>query len=393
MPSRTPRAVASTAPRTTRRFSLDDVLARRLATQRLTGPALRNPASVVRELVCVQAQDAPLSRYSIGLRSGRTDAEVRAVIDAGEIVRTHILRPTWHYVSAKDLRWILELTSTKQEAGLAARHRQLGIDEALIDRTMDLLRERLNGRNFATRTELGISFAERRLVDRGHDLFGQRVGHLLMIAEFRALICSGPMIGNDHSYALVDDVVPRTRSMDREEAICELVKRFVASHGPVDIRDIVRWSRLTQAEIMGAIGRADGRIVASEVGEDTLWFVRRDRRTPTRPHRALLLSRFDEAYLTYLRSGFPRPADHPGGHAAERFAEAGGGPVICDLRDVGTWKRTVKGPVVHVSLSLARAVDADQRDAIEAAADRLADFTGLEGRISYADVGRTSGQV
>ncbi len=363
--------------------ALDDVLARRLATQRLTGRALERPADVVRELVCVQAQDAPLSRYSIALRTSGGDASVRAAIDAGEIVRTHILRPTWHYVASEDLRWVLELTSAKVESGLAGRHRQLGLDASLIGRGMALLDERLRGRRFATRRDLGPWLAERGPFARDHELFGQRVGHLLMISELRGLICSGPLIDGQHSYALLDEVVAPARPVEREDALRELVLRFVASHGPVAIKDLVRWARLTQAEIKRALETLDDRVDALEVGVDALWFAPETTREPDRPRRAFLLSLFDEAYLSYRIAGFPRPADHPAAGGTERFAEAGGGPVICDLRDVGSWKRKARGGTLDIELTLAGSLDAGQRAEVEEAAYRLADVTGAVAHISF----------
>jgi hypothetical protein len=120
----------------------DRVVQRRLATQRLTSSPLGSPGEVVRMLTCVQAQDAPLSRFSLGLRCAADDAAVRRSIDAVDIVRTHILRPTWHYVAAEDLRWILSLTSAKVESAMAPRHRRLGLDDhTRVERAHRLIAE------------------------------------------------------------------------------------------------------------------------------------------------------------------------------------------------------------------------------------------------------------
>lgn len=360
---------------------LDVVLAQRLATQRLTGPAT-DPATVVRELLCVQAQDAPLSRYSIALRTSGTEASVREAIDSGEIVRTHILRPTWHYVAAEDLRWILQLTSAKVKSGMAARHRQLGLDEPLIAASMDALRQRLQQRQFATRKELGPWFADQPLFQPSSPLFGQQVGHTLMLAELRGLICSGPLKGSEHSYALVEEIIPAARAKSREEAVTDLVFRFFASHGPVAVRDLVRWTRLTQTEIKRAIAQLDDRVEAVELGGDTLWFAPETLKEPVRVRRAFLLSVFDEAFLSYRHAGFPALDDHPSADMPNRFTEAGGGPVICDLRDVGTWKRTIRKGAVDITLTMARSLDAEQRNEIEHATHRFAEIVGGVARIT-----------
>lgn len=230
------------------------VLAQRLAIQRLTGPPASDVVEAVRDLLCVQAQDAPLARAMIALRSlPGTEASVRESVDSGALVRTHILRPTWHYVAAEDLRWLLALTSPRVLSSLAGRHRQLGLDESVIGRGLDALVDRLTGRRFAVRRDLAEHLAEAGVVVPGQSLFGQQVGYLLLVAELRGVLCSGPMAGREHAYALVDEWVPPARPLDREAAIVALVRRFIAGHGPVALADMSRWTRLTQVEMRDAV--------------------------------------------------------------------------------------------------------------------------------------------
>ncbi|MEN0072241.1 MAG: crosslink repair DNA glycosylase YcaQ family protein, partial [Propionicimonas sp.] len=222
----------------------DGVLARRLATQRLSGPPAADPMQVVRELLAVQSQDAPLARAMVAQRCvAGSVAAVEAAVAAGDLIRTHILRPTWHYVAAADLRWLLDLTSPPPGAPMGARERQLGIDHALVDRALAALTERLSGRRFAARAALGDALVAAGVLDRGDPLLGQQVGHLLGFAEFRAVVCSAPVETTVHHYALVDEVVPPAPPRRREDALAELVERFVAGHGPVAIRELQRWTR------------------------------------------------------------------------------------------------------------------------------------------------------
>lgn len=186
---------------------VDDVIAHRLRTQRLTSEPCTDPAEVVRLLTCMQAQDAPLARFSIGLRTADCrDTSVRRAIDEGRILRTHILRPTWHFVAPEDLRWILALTSTKVESSMAARHRQMGFDTAAVDRGLAALERVLGGRRYLTRRQLAPE-----LGDDGSAWTGEQLGHLLMIAELRGLVCSGPLDGDSHTYGLVDELVAPPR--------------------------------------------------------------------------------------------------------------------------------------------------------------------------------------
>jgi hypothetical protein len=353
-----------------------DVLTARLATQRLTGPPAAGPAQVVRELLCVQAQDAPLARAMIALRCGGTEADVLASVARGEIVRTHLLRPTWHYVAAEDLRWLLELTSPKVESGMASRHRQLGLGETRVATALDVLSAELAGRRFRTRPELGAALAAADVLSTDDPLFGQQVGHVLLLAELRALVCSAPSDDTEHRYALVAEVVAATPQRSREDALTELVGRYVAGHGPVALTDLLRWAKVTLGEARTALRALDGQASRLEVDGDELWHSPASALPQVQPRRAWLLSTFDEAFLSYRKVPWPRSSGHPAGDDAAWFAQAGGGPVLCDLADVGTWKRTVTRDGVRVELMVDAGLPADARAANDAAAADLADVIG-----------------
>ena len=248
------------------------VLAARLATQRLTGPPADSPEQVVAELLCVQGQDAAPARAMIAYRTDQPVTVVDAAVADGRLVRTHILRPTWHYVAPADLRWLLALTSPRPDAPMGARERQLGIDHDLVDRALGAFAERLAGRRFAVRAELGDAVAQAGLLDRSHPLFGQQVGHLLGFAEYRAVICSAPVAAAAHHYALVDEVVPPEAPRSREQAVAELVERFITGHGPVAIRELQRWTRLTLAEIRPALAQLGDRLTSETTDGVELWY-------------------------------------------------------------------------------------------------------------------------
>lgn len=333
---------------------------------------MSDPADAVRLLTCVQAQDAPLARYSVGMRSADcSDAAVRRAIDEGRVLRTHILRPTWHYVTSEDLRWILALTSPKVEASLAARHRQLGLGPAVLDDALSSMQNALRGRRHLTRPALAAE-----LRDGGSQWTGEQLGHLLLVAELRGLVCSGPLDGDWHTYGLVEETVPPYRAVDRPDAVRQLVARFFAGHGPAAVGDLTRWTRLTRAEVRGALRDLDDRLQNLTVEGEQLWFDPAADRPDRTTRRAFLLPGFDEAYLSYPRLNLPRAVDHPSGTLPRSFGEAGGGVVVLDRRDVGWWKRKNRGHRVEVSLALAPTVDAPDRDVLAAEATRLAAFTG-----------------
>lgn len=363
-------------------MKLADVLAVRLVAQRLAGPPAPDPVDAVRESLCVQSQDAPLAMASLALRSDcHTDA-VAAGVDAGAIVRAHVLRPTWHYVAAEDLAWLQARTGPKVERSLASRHRQLGLDEARREAGVGVVADALAGGRHLTRAALGEELLRAGVVDR-QPLLGQQVGHVLLVAEVRGVICSGRLERGVHAYALADEWLPAAPDRDAEAAAAELVGRFVASHGPVSVRDLQRWTPFTRTEIGRALASLGDGVACVEVDGATLWYDARvlDERGPGSPgwpdavraaRGAFVLSVFDEAFLTYSQAGWPRYPGHPRGGDPVGFAESGGGPVLDGLADVGSWRRSHTARGFTLRLSLASGLPDAARRRIRRAADDLA---------------------
>lgn len=355
-----------------------DVLTQRLATQRLSSAPLPRAADVVRLLGAVQCQERDHAFFSLGLRSRTsTYAAVAAELDAGRFLRTHVLRPTWHFVAPEDLRWMLSLTSGRVLSGMRARHHELGLDDApRLDAGLRLLTGLLEGRSFLTRPEVGAAFTERRSPIRP----GPQLGHLLLIAELRGLVCSGPMKGVHHSYALVDEVVDRARPLDRDEALVELVSRFFAGHGPASVRDFTRWSSLTGTDTRAALDALGDRLAEVDVEGVPHWYDPREvrRRSPAAP-AAYLFPVYDEVVLTYPQAGFPLARDHPSVARPDPFWAR----VVHGGVDVGLWKRTLSPRDVQVRVRLAPSLPATARSEVRAAAQRLAAF--VERDLTYLE--------
>nr|WP_272956104.1 winged helix DNA-binding domain-containing protein [Actinopolymorpha rutila] len=332
-------------------------------------------------LTCVQAQEREHACFSLALRSRATTlTEVRAELDSGAFVRTHILRPTWHFVAAEDLRWLLDLTSPRVERVLAVQLRRSSVDERQVGRALEILAEALAGHNFLTRKEIGVRFAADGLPESGQDL-----GNLVMVAELRGLVCGGPIRGVQHTYALVDEVVAPTPARTREEALTELARRFFAGHGPASIRDFTRWASLTVTDAKAALADSGDGLERVDVDGVPHWYDpallpgQRSGRpgSPARcgpgPRRAHLFPTYDEAVLTYPAVNFPPPRDSPAPAAPDQWWAT---VVVDDVR-VGTWKRTVGRNAVTVESRLLGTLDDEQRGLVEAAAEHLGDFHGL----------------
>lgn len=348
------------------------VLGARLAAQHLTSAPLSSAADVVRHLTCVQSQEPTYAPYSLGLRMRRaTQRSVWDSLGSGAFVRTHILRPTWHYVAAEDLRWIQAATAPRVLATMAGRHRRLAIDDRLV---LDVERVLLPLLSQGPLTRREISAA---LSSRGFELPGERLGHTLMIFELRSLICSGPMSGTTHTYRPVTDSAPLRHSGDA--ALRELARRFYRGHGPASIADFARWASLTKTQASAAT-RDAGDVLDTVCCGDVVLYVDPAYSPPlARRPRTMLLPLFDEAVLTSPDLPFERPAGHP--HEGQRFAwmgdNPGAGTVLHRGHDVGAWSRTYPGPdTVQISLRLAPGLDASDLAAIDQAGARYARFLG-----------------
>jgi hypothetical protein len=364
-----------------RTASLPQVRRQRLATQRLSAAGLRRGGDVVRLLAAVQSQDAPLAAWSLAMRMpvGTTYAGLLAEQSSGGWVRTHVLRPTWHFVAPEDLRWMQHATGPRVESSLAGRRRGLGLDAESATLAFRVLERVLAGPTPHTRRELRPAFA-----DAGLPTDVERLAHLLILAELHSLICSGPPKGAEHTYVLADETVPAGRLDDLvgEDAQRELTRRFVSGHGPASDRDLARWSTLTLGQVRRALDDLSGDLDHVDVSGQRLWFDPRMPSRTSRAHPAYLLSTFDEVCLTYRDTGFPRR--EPTAPRARLLSEGGGGIVVVGDEDVGVWKRVVTPKAVRVTVWGDTPLDSGDRAAITEAATALGAFLERPLELTFA---------
>lgn len=343
---------------------------RRLQAQGLGLPTDRTPTEAVRLLAAVQSQEPAHALWSLALRSTATDeAQVRAAYDTGEFVRTHVLRPTWHFVAAEDVRWLLATTAGRVHQTNASMARKEGLGTAELERGANALAAALTGGTALTRPELVTVLAGAGL--RTSQL---AVVLLVMHAELEQVVVSGPMRGAAHTYALFDDRVPRTAA-DSADPV-RLLRRYLAGHGPASVRDVARWSSLTlttvRAALTGLRDRLDGDLLEVDLDGETYVDLPRELSGTAPP--VLLLPLFDELPLAYRGLAFPPAPGHP--HPSD--PELRSGSVFAGDANVGTWRREVRARTVEVALDLAPGAPGDLRDLAEVEARRLAEFLGRD---------------
>lgn len=291
----------------------------------------------------------------------------------GDIVRTHVMRDTWHFVAASDARRLLRLTGPRIQARNGTMYRKLELDGAQLAKTDALLADVLAGGVQLTRRALAGELAQRGLVADG-----PRLGYILMHAELEEVICSGARQGKQHTYALFDDRVPPAPPFDRDAALAETVRRFFTSHGPATVKDFTWWSYLTVADTRRGLELVGGALESTVIEGRTYWSAAGDagiapRRAAPRAH---LLQVYDEYVVAYRESRDLLDIDHHAGRLTGgqvMFLHA----VILDGQVIGCWRRQVTKTSVIVETQIARPLDAAETTAVEDAIARHAAFVGL----------------
>jgi len=320
-------------------------------------------------LAAVQAQDYAGAKWALGMRvPGSTDADVEEAFTGGAILRTHILRPTWHFITPADIRWLLALTAPRVHAANARIYRKYGLDTTIFRRSNALLEQALQGGRYLTRDELRAIFERRRIPTDEI-----RMVYLLMWAELEGLICSGPRRGKQFTYALLDERVPATKALARDAALAELARRFFTSRGPAMIHDFAKWAGLTLADGRRGV-EAAGRALAEEAVDGTrYWFAPSTGRTPgDKKPTAHLISIFDE-YISGYRD---RSAIMSAARASRlyRLGPAGIYIVVVNGVVVGHWARRFGKGTVRVRIQLYERLGQAERRAVKASAEAFGAF-------------------
>lgn len=358
-----------------------EIVARRLRTQRLTGAGFARPEDVVGWLGAVQAQDYGPAKWSVGMRAGgATDDLIEAAFAAGAILRTHVLRPTWHFVLPADIRWLLTATAPRIQAANGGRYRSLGLDADTLRRSERLLAGALRGGEQLTRKDLaGV------LASAGIAVDGQRLPYLLMNAELQALICSGERRGKQHTFALLEERAPDARDLPRDEALAELARRYFTSHGPATAKDFAGWASLTLAEVKVGLEAAAPGLRREEIDGLVCWSgAGKGMRAPAhRSPEVHLVQGYDEYVMGYreTKSVLARPGSTWKPATPPVFALL----VLLDGGVAGFWRGTVTKELVVVEAALLEPFGTAQMAALKLEAARYGAFLGLEAVLRVVD--------
>jgi hypothetical protein len=349
-----------------------DIATTRLWNQRLTGAPFEDAVDTVRWLGAAQAQDYGAAKWALAQRTaGVTDADLDRAFAAGAVLRTHVLRPTWHFVTPEDIRWLLMLTAPRVNAANAYYNRRLELDDAVFERANAAFTAALRGGVQLTRSELASV-----LRDAGITASGQRLAYVVMRAELDAVVTSGARRGRQFTYALLDERAPGATSLGRDEALAELTKRYFTSHGPALLRDYTGWSGLTAADARAGIEMAGPQLGQEVAGGQTYWFGTSTGTTKATVGTVHLLANFDEYLIGYQDYSPVFDESLLRGDASLRSVLYGH-ILVVDGQVTGGWRRTFESGQVALEVRPLARLDAAERDALEAAAARYGRFLGV----------------
>lgn len=361
-------------------LDMDARIARwRLRSQQLSVPHATSAAEVVRWLLCVQAENPSQSAWAVACRTAVPDPDdLTSLLSSGEVLRTHVLRPTWHYAAREDLDWLLALTGPRVRKVVDRQlFGDLGLRSHEVERLGRAVLDLLSATPDRTRGQVGDVLREQvpALQDR---LTGQAMTLLMARLELDRVVCSGRPVDGEHTYAPWADRVgarAELRDADRDEALGRLALRYFTGHGPATVKDLAYWATLTVGEVRRGLEAVcdqlgsfehDGRVFRHAAAEPY------DGEAVDPPGH--LLQVLDESYRGYQDSRWVIDAEG----IVPRGREKAIGMALVGGQLVGGMKRTLHAARVRFDVSAHRPLSAYERSALDAAAERYGRFLGLE---------------
>jgi len=323
-------------------MTLTEISICRLFSQRIASTEFTSPKEIVGWMVAMQAQDFAMAKWAVGVRLlNATNAKVETALNKGEIIRTHVMRPTWHFVAADDIYWLLDLSASKIKSAMKARDKELELTEAIFTRSNNILEGILSGGVHLTREELAEALNNSNITTDNN-----RLSHILMHAELDGIVCSGKVNGNKQTYALLCERVPHKKILSRDESLAELAKRYFTSHGPATLQDFIWWSGLSITEARKGLESIQSDFVSEVIGSARYWFkdsfpiIRKEEET------IYLLPAFDEFLISYK----DRSASLALIHHKKAVSDNGifRPVIIMNGQVTGLWKRTIKKDEVMI---------------------------------------------
>ena len=350
----------------------------RLIAQQIADPEFHSPQETVSWMGAMQAQDFNMAKWAIGLRlKGNTEEQIDAAINSAGIIRTHVLRPTWHFVSASDVHWMLDLTASRIKKSMEGRLKQLELDNKLLKKSNRIIEKKLEKCYYATRKELIAELNHAKIITNEN-----RASHIFLNAELNKLICSGKMKGKEITYAFLEQRVDSPQKISRPESLAKLAAKYFQSHNPATLKDFVWWSGLTITDAKRGIEMIQNEFCCEKINGIDYWISKSAADFKKLKSGFFLLPSFDEFLIGYT----DRSAAIETGHQSKAFSKNGifWPTVIANGKVKGIWKRETKKDTVSITIQFFDSKQQPAKNTLKREAQKLGTFLNKKVKISYA---------
>lgn len=308
----------------------------RLHNQQIALHSFQTPQQIVAHMGAMQAQDYEMAKWAIGVRINNSNIDlVEEALNTHTILRTHVLRPTWHFVAASDIKWMLTLTAPNVLKLLNPLLKKAGIDEQVLQQSIKTIQKILAKKTALTRTEIMAQLAL-----QGVQTDELMAAHIMMYAELKGIVCNGPKKDKQHTYLLLDELVHDNTSLSREEALSKLAKRYFVSHGPATLQDFIWWSGLGVKDARLGLEAIKYELLSEKIEEQEYYF----ESIPNMPAKQTPQTYFLPAFDQYIIGYKDRTVSLHPTHFSSVVTNNGifKPSIVKNGEVIGTWKRTIK---------------------------------------------------
>ena len=344
----------------------------RLSNQALLNAATSTPQALVSKMGAIQAQDYPMAKWAIGTRlADANEAKIDKAIHTGTIIRTHILRPTWHFVAARDIAWMLELTAPHVKTIVSSGNKGVGLTADILKKSNKIIAQALKGNIHLTRDKLKTLLETAKIPCNDN-----RASHIFAWAELEGVICSGRPEGSKQTYALLEERVKATKTLSRSDALAKLAERYFTAHGPASLKDFIWWSGLSVVDAKNALEQNKKKLTEIATKEDIYWTKNTEASVASTNDSSLLLPSFDEYLIGYKNRTAAIPLDLQ----SRAFTNNGiFRPIIVVNGQVkGIWSRVVVKDKVDIITNFFETPNKAITKAVSIAAEKYASYLGKE---------------
>lgn len=348
------------------------ILNTRLHNQGLATNKFKNIKEAVFSLGAVQSQDFPSALWALSQRihGNPKEKELLETFNNGEILRTHALRPTWHFVSPKDIRWIVGINAPRVKPVMEYYNKKIGLHSDTFKKSQKIMEKLLRNKHYMSRDEIIP-----HLKEAGITTNGMGYAHIMMWAELDGVICSGPKIDKSFTYALLSERAPKAKQVPEDESLAELAHRFFSSHGPAQIKDFTWWSGLSATQVKQAMELNENKMFFEKIEGKTYWYTSGLEKNAVEK-KVLLLPNYDEYTIAYKDRTLFLPIKPPKMDARNNIIF--NHSIVIDGTVAGGWRRELKKNSVQVTVTLFRSLSQDEKKLVQKAIENYASFLELD---------------